>query len=189
MEILRHVGREMPPDTLEWNTIRNRGPVVSEPYVGYDMECSKNPWDGSPPHTVRNEKGPRRSNKGRNGERKILVDAIARYSGPPTHGDQDRCLLHSGTQTYVRRVWPYFTRAKLRTENQYTSLRITINETIHHQDWKVEQIRFITDTRSVNSQVLIKILKFFQVPKISVHIFETDNESIRRIREYSQIHV
>ncbi len=47
MKILMNLGRKMPSDTLEWNTIRNWGTIVSEPYkkVRYGMMqdklCSK----------------------------------------------------------------------------------------------------------------------------------------------------
>ena len=37
------------------------------------------------------------------------------------------------------------------------------------QVWKVEQISFITGTRSVNKQDLRKNLKFFNVPEVSIH--------------------
>ncbi len=52
----------------------------------------------------------------------------------------------------------YLTRAKLIAENQYTSLRRDISEVIHRQDWQVEQISFITGTRSVNRQELLVTL-------------------------------
>jgi hypothetical protein len=38
MEILMYLGREIPPDALEWNAIRNRGSTVSDPHTGYDMD-------------------------------------------------------------------------------------------------------------------------------------------------------
>ncbi len=44
----------------------------------------------------------------------------------------------------------YLTRVKLTDENQYTSLRRVISDVIQCQDWKVEQIRFITGAHSVN---------------------------------------
>ncbi len=39
---------------------------------------------------------------------------------------------------------------------------------IQCQDWKVEQIRFITGTHSVNREDLRKNLKFFQVPETRI---------------------
>jgi hypothetical protein len=40
---------------------------------------------------------------------------------------------------------------------------------IQRQDWKVEQISFITGARSVDKQDLIKNLKFFRVPEASIN--------------------
>ncbi len=60
--------------------------TVSESYTWYDMEWDKNPGDGSPPHTVRSEKDPRRPREGGNSEREILTDVTGRDSGPPTYG-------------------------------------------------------------------------------------------------------
>jgi hypothetical protein len=40
MEILVHLRREMPPDDLERNTIRNRGSVVFKYHTRHDMESS-----------------------------------------------------------------------------------------------------------------------------------------------------
>ena len=39
MEILVHLRREVPPDDLEWQTIRHWGSTVSKSYTGHDMEC------------------------------------------------------------------------------------------------------------------------------------------------------
>jgi hypothetical protein len=50
----------------------------------------------------------------------------------------------------------YLTRAKRTVEDQYVSLRRVISVVIHREDWKVEQIRFITGARSVNKQDLSK---------------------------------
>jgi hypothetical protein len=55
-------------------------------------------------------------------------------------------------------------RGKRTAEDQYVSLRSVISEVIQCQDWKVEQISFITGARSVNKQDLSKNLKFFNVP-------------------------
>jgi hypothetical protein len=61
----------------------------------------------------------------------------------------------------------YLIRAKLTAENQYASLRSAISDAIQRQGWKVEQISFVTGSRSVNKQDLEKNLKFFQVPEAS----------------------
>jgi hypothetical protein len=62
----------------------------------------------------------------------------------------------------------YLTRSKRTTEDQYVSLWSAISEVIHRQVWKVEQVSFITVTRSVNKQDLNKNLKFFNVTEASI---------------------
>jgi len=62
----------------------------------------------------------------------------------------------------------YLGRDKLTAENQYTSFRRAISEMMHHQGWKVEQISFVTDARSVNNQDLSQNLKFFKVPEANI---------------------
>ncbi len=57
----------------------------------------------------------------------------------------------------------YLTRVKHTTEDQYVSLRNALSEVIQCQDWKVEQVIFITGACSVNKQDLSKNLKFFNV--------------------------
>jgi hypothetical protein len=59
----------------------------------------------------------------------------------------------------------YITKAKRTVEDQYVSLRSDISTVIQCQDWKVEQISFITGARSVNKQDLSKNLNFFNVPE------------------------
>jgi len=75
----------------------------------------------------------------------------------------------------------YITRAKHTTEDQYVSLHSVISMTIQRQDWKVEQIKFITGERSVNKQDLRKNLKLFNVteasiqsmyPKLTMRVFD-----------------
>jgi hypothetical protein len=85
----------------------------------------------------------------------------------------------------------YLVRAKSTAENQYVSLRSSICTVIQRQGWKVEQISFTTGARSVDKQDLSKNLKFFRVPEASIDSIysEISDESIRCIREYSQIHV
>jgi hypothetical protein len=60
-------------------------------------------------------------------------------------------------------------RPKRTAEDQYSSLRNVISEAIQRQGWKVDQVSFITGTRSVNKQDLTKNLKFFNVPEASIH--------------------
>jgi hypothetical protein len=43
-----------------------------------------------------------------------------------------------------------------------------MSEAIQRQGWKVEQISFVTGSRSVNKQDLNKNLKFFEVPEASI---------------------
>jgi hypothetical protein len=62
----------------------------------------------------------------------------------------------------------YLLRVKSTTENQHTSLRNTLSDVIHRQAWKVEQISFVTGSRSVNEQDLRRNLKFFRVPEASI---------------------
>jgi hypothetical protein len=62
----------------------------------------------------------------------------------------------------------YLLRVRLTTENQYVSLRNALSDVIRRQGWKVEQISFITGSRSVNEQDLRKNLKFFRVPETSI---------------------
>jgi hypothetical protein len=54
----------------------------------------------------------------------------------------------------------YLIRAKSTAENQYAFLRSAIGDAIQRQGWKVEQITFVTGSRSVNKQDLRKNLKF-----------------------------
>jgi hypothetical protein len=63
----------------------------------------------------------------------------------------------------------YLIRSKSTDENQYVSLRGVISTVIQCQDWKVEQISFITDARSVDKQDLNKNLIFFRVPEASIN--------------------
>jgi hypothetical protein len=62
----------------------------------------------------------------------------------------------------------YLTRTKRTAEDQYASLRSVISEVIQCQGWKVEQVSFITGSRSVNKQDLSQNLKFFNVPEHSI---------------------
>ncbi len=62
----------------------------------------------------------------------------------------------------------YLTRSKHTVEDQYVSLHSVISVVIHREGWRVDQISFITGTRSVNKQDLIKNLKFFNVPEVSI---------------------
>jgi hypothetical protein len=46
----------------------------------------------------------------------------------------------------------YLLRAKSTSENQYASLRSVLSDAIQSQGWKVEQISFVTGSRSVKSR-------------------------------------
>ncbi len=87
----------------------------------------------------------------------------------------------------------YLIRVKSTVENQYVSLRGVISTVIHRQGWQVEQISFITGARSVDKQDLIKNLKFFRVPEVSINsiysklVMRTFDVTLNR--EYCQIHV
>jgi hypothetical protein len=121
MEILVHLRREMTPDDLERNTIRDWGITVSKSYTGCNMEWCKNPGNGSSPLTNRRSKSSRGSIKGSKSERKILTDVTGRNSGPSTVGDKTCtfCLLE-----YKRMsdVWDrYLIRVESTDENQYVS--------------------------------------------------------------------
>ncbi len=63
----------------------------------------------------------------------------------------------------------YLIRVRSTAVNQYVSLRSDISTVIHRQGWKVEQISFITGTRSVDKEDLTKNLKFFRVPEGSIN--------------------
>ncbi len=63
----------------------------------------------------------------------------------------------------------YFIRVRSTAVNQYASLRNVTSTVIHCQDWKVEQISFITGARSLDKQDLSKNLKFFRVPEVSIN--------------------
>jgi hypothetical protein len=62
----------------------------------------------------------------------------------------------------------YLVRTKKTTENQYASLRSVISTVIQRQSWKVDQVSFITDARSVDRQDFRNNLKFFGVPEASI---------------------
>ena len=82
----------------------------------------------------------------------------------------------------------YLTRAKHTEEDQYESLRSVISVVIHREDWRVDQISFITGARSVNKQDLSKNLKFFNVSEANIQS-KYSKLALRCIREYSQMHV
>ena len=62
----------------------------------------------------------------------------------------------------------YLTRVKHTAEDQYTSLHSVISVVIQREGWRVEQIIFITGSRSVNKQDLSKKLRFFNVSEYSI---------------------
>ncbi len=62
----------------------------------------------------------------------------------------------------------YLVRVKKTADNQYASLRSAISAVVQSQGWKVDQVSFITDARSVDKQDFRKNLKFFGVPEASI---------------------
>ena len=80
----------------------------------------------------------------------------------------------------------YLIRARSRAENQYASLRRALGETIQRQGWRVEQISFITGSRSLNEDDLRKKLKFFQVPEASIEVIGS-KLALRIFDEYANI--
>jgi hypothetical protein len=101
------------------------------------------------------------------------------FLSPTGNKTGDFCILEHKWMSDV--CDQYITRAKYTTEDQYVSLHSVISMTIQRQDWKVEQIKFITGERSVNKQDLSKNLKFFNVteasiqsmyPKLTVRVFD-----------------
>ena len=63
----------------------------------------------------------------------------------------------------------YLTRGRHTVEDQYVSLHSVVSEVIHRQDWKIDQISFITGAFSVNKQNLSKNIKFFIVTEGNIH--------------------
>ncbi len=64
----------------------------------------------------------------------------------------------------------YIVRAKHVREAQYVSLRSVLVITTQHQGWKVEQVSFVSGTRSLNEQELKKKLAYFEVPSTSIEL-------------------
>jgi hypothetical protein len=129
-----YLRREMPPDDMGCNTIRNRGPTVLKSHTRRDMECCKNPRDGSPPHGGRSQKSPRGPTKGSNSEREILADATGWHSGPPTAGNKTGvfCILEYKRMSDVCDRYLIRAKSKSTAENQYASLRSVISDAITH---------------------------------------------------------
>ncbi len=71
------------------------------------------------------------------------------------------CLLEFNHMSDV--TSHYIVRAKRETEAQYSSLRSALTMTMNRQVWKVEQVNFITGSRSLNEEELKKNLTFFEV--------------------------
>jgi hypothetical protein len=58
----------------------------------------------------------------------------------------------------------YIVRVKRVAETQYASLKSALTITLKHQGWKVEQVSFITGTRSLNEEDITKNLDYVEVP-------------------------
>ncbi len=81
------------------------------------------------------------------------------------------CLLEFKRMSDVTRH--YIVRAKRVPEAQYVSLKSTLVITMQRQGWKVEQVSFITGTRSLNEEEIKKNLAYFEVPSVSIEPIRT----------------
>jgi hypothetical protein len=63
----------------------------------------------------------------------------------------------------------YLVRGKSTADNQYVSLRSVISTVIQRQDWKVEQVSFVTGAQSVDKRDFSKNMRFFKVPEASIN--------------------
>ena len=63
----------------------------------------------------------------------------------------------------------YLVRVKRTPENQYASLRSALSTVIQRQNWKVEQVSFITGARSVDKREFGKNMRFFRVPEVIIN--------------------
>ena len=113
-----------------------------------DMECSKKPRDGTHPHTRRVKTCPGRSNQGNSNSRQLLTDETGWYSGSTVYREEVGvfCILEFKHMSDV--MDQYLLRTRLKTENQYESLRHVLSDTIHRQGWKVEPIRRLNQSAS-----------------------------------------
>jgi hypothetical protein len=134
------------------------------------MEHCKRSGNEASPHTSGRQKNPRGPTKGSSSKGEILVAVAGRDKS--SHPWEIRPVSSAFWNTEsASAFWKrmsdvcdqYITRAKHTTEDQYVSLLSAISTAIQCQGWKVEQISFITGTRSVNKQDLSKNLKFFNV--------------------------
>jgi hypothetical protein len=64
----------------------------------------------------------------------------------------------------------YLVRVKSTTEN-HDSLRNGIRTVIQRQRWKVDQVSFATDARSVDKRDFSKNMRFFRVPEASITLY------------------
>ncbi len=58
----------------------------------------------------------------------------------------------------------YIVRAKRESEAQYESLRLVLTKSMQRQSWMVQQVSFVTGTRSLNEEDLKKTLEYIKVP-------------------------
>ena len=120
------------------------------------MEYDKKPRDGMYPHT-------RRVKRVQEGQPRETVPQDRFWWMRP---DGITVLLPIGNKTGVFYILEYkhmsdvtdqyLLWVRLKTENQYVSLRRSLRDKIRRQGWKVEQIIFIEGARSLNEQELRK---------------------------------
>ena len=126
-------------------------------HEGCDMECSKKPRDGTYPHG-RKLKRVQEDSRETVGQKRLWWKSPDGIAILPPIGNKTGvfCILEYKRMSDV--TDQYLLWVRLKTEEQYVSLRSTLNEAIRHQGCKVEQISFITGSRSVNEQDLRKNL-------------------------------
>ncbi len=172
MEVFVCLRWEMPPDYMGWNYIQIQGYTVSESDTGhYDTI-----WNAARAREMTRPLTPVEDRRIKEGIPKETVvkesfwwmwpDGITVLPPVGNTGGIFCILEHKRMSDVCER---YLNRVKNTAENQYASLRSAISTVIYRQDWKVEQVSFITGARSVDKQDLSKNLKFFKVPEASIN--------------------
>ena len=80
----------------------------------------------------------------------------------------------------------YIVRAKRVAEAQYSSLKSMLSMTMNRQNWKVEQVSFITGARSLNEEEVKKNLTYFEVPPASIEPIRS-KLTIKIFDEYTNV--
>ena len=153
MEVLVCLRREIPPDYLGRNHIRLRGYPIPQ------SDTQETIWNTERDREMARPLTPVEHKRIKEGIPRETVlqesfwwmrpDGIAVL--PPTGNKTGTfCILeHKRMSDYCEQ---YLVRVKNTAENQYASLRSTISTVIQRQSWKVDQVNFITDARSVDKQ-------------------------------------